>query len=241
MNDSTCEEKVINFPTNGSKDLANDIKETYSIIEKYKKDLEDINDLLRQDDNTKNDVFLENLDKLNENINQVTIFYKNYIDKGTDIERKLEHVFNDFIPVLEESIKKFNVYSSSNISGIYKNEMKESIENLSKEINDLIKGLDLEITNIINSENLYDMMHLSAKIKATNSILGNQSIDEVLNENMAIAENESVRITKKDGIYTPQISYMGKWIDIKEEDLKEIDNDMYNKLKELSTSKEEER
>ena len=241
MIDSTFAEKVINFPTNGSKDLANDIKETYSIIEKYKKDLEDINNLLRQDDNTKNDIFLENLDKLNENINQVTIFYKNYIDKGTDIERKLEHVFNDFIPVLEESIKKFNIYSSSNISGIYKNEMKESIENLSKEINDLIKGLDLEITNIINSENLYDMMHLSAKIKATNAILGNQSIDEVLNENMAVIENENVRITKKGGSYTPQIPYMGKWIDIKEEDLKEIDNDMYNKLKELSTFKEEER
>lgn len=241
MIDSTFAEKIINFPANGSKDLANDIKETYSIIEKYKKDLEDINNLLRQDDNTKNDIFLENLEKLNDNINQVSIFYKNYIDKGTDVERKLEHVFNDFIPVLEESIKKFNIYSSSNISGVYKNEMKEGIENLSKEINDLIKGLDLEITNIINSENIYDMMHLSAKIKATNSVLGNQSIDEILNESNSIYENENVRIVKKENLYIPQISYMGKWIDIKEEDLKEIDKDMYNKLKVLSTSKEEER
>ena len=236
--DSTFAEKIVNFPEvdKKSKNLENKNKKTFNIVGKYKEDLEKINYSLRNDGNDKNIIFIENLEKLTDNMGNISNLYKDYLNKGSNLSKKLEKVLNDFVPLIEDAIRQYNIYTLTQTSGTYKKEIENGIDAISKQINALIDNLNVEITNIINQENVFSIIDLQAKLSVSNQMINYDSIDDIIENGKIVYEDENFRIKKENGVYKPQISYLNNWIDISKKDLKEIDPKNYEKFNEITKS-----
>ena len=238
MVDSAFAERIVNFPEvdKKSKNLENKIEKTFNIIGKYKEDLEKINYSLRNDGNDKNIIFIENLEKLTDNMGNISNLYKDYLNKGSNLSKKLEKVLNDFVPLIEDAIRQYNIYTLTQTSGTYKKEIENGINAISKQINALIDNLNVEITNIINQENVFNIIDLQAKLSVSNQMINYDSIDDIIENSKIVYEDENFRIKKENSVYKPQISYSNNWIDISKKDLKEIDPKNYEKFNEIAKS-----
>ena len=134
------------------------------------------------------------------------------------------------------NIRQYNIYTLTQTSGTYKKEIENGIDAISKQINALIDNLNVEITNIINQENVFSIIDLQAKLSVSNQMINYDSIDDIIENSKIVYEDKDFRIKKENGIYKLQISYLNNWIDISKKDLKKIDPKNYEKFNEITKS-----
>ena len=127
------------------------------------------------DTNEKNDVFLADIENLLNSLNSISNMYGKYIKEDSDVVDKIENTLENFWPIIESSIDKYSVCTSSISSNFYSREMSENLDQLALNINMLIKNLDNELKTILDSQKLFDVIDTTCELKAINSLLNKDS------------------------------------------------------------------
>ena len=167
--------KIIKAEKSVSKDVKDEIDNVSNSLNTYMESLKKIYSNISADTNEKNDVFLADIENLLNSLNSISNMYGKYIKEDSDVVDKIENTLENFWPIIESSIDKYSVCTSSISSNFYSREMSENLDQLALNINMLIKNLDNELKTILDSQKLFDVIDTTCELKAINSLLNKDS------------------------------------------------------------------
>ncbi len=168
--------KIIKAEKSVSKDIKDEINNVSNSLNTYMESLKKIYNNISADTNEKNDVFLADIENLLNSLNSISNMYGKYIKEDSDVVDKIESTLENFWPIIESSIEKYSICTSSISSNLYSREMSENLDKLALNINMLIKNLDNELKTILDSQKLFDVIDTTCELKAINSLLNKDSL-----------------------------------------------------------------
>ena len=173
--------------------IADKKDESKNIFKEYTNKLSLISKTIESNENIKNNEFIVPLKKLEANIENISSIYANSLELTDKTGKKIEKAFNTYLPLIKNSIEKYSKVSELTLNTSYSDEIKGQLEEVPKNITNIINGLNKELEDICGLEMLSSALDLNAETTAFSGKYANSlTLDNILKNKEEETEKEKI-------------------------------------------------